>query len=99
LPHLIERSTPETQTIEVDLGPAKEGPVDPVDPHVQRLRFDERATHAFPPAFIMPAEWHPELETLAPEMAGHRSGHPSPSSTIEKLFSKVRSYTYFVQTG
>jgi hypothetical protein len=30
--------------------------------------FEERATHAFPPAFIMPAEWHPELETLAVEL-------------------------------
>ena len=30
--------------------------------------FEERATHAFPPAFIMPAEWYPELETLAVEL-------------------------------
>jgi hypothetical protein len=30
--------------------------------------FQERATHAFPPAFIMPAEWHSELETLAIEL-------------------------------
>jgi hypothetical protein len=30
--------------------------------------LEERATHAFPPAFIMPAEWHPELETLAVEL-------------------------------
>src|ERR1700723_547314 len=27
--------------------------------------FEERATHAFPPVFIMPGEWRPELETLA----------------------------------
>jgi len=26
-------------------------------------RFEERATHAFPPTFVMPPEWRPELET------------------------------------
>jgi hypothetical protein len=30
--------------------------------------FEERATHAFPPTFIMLAAWHPELETLAVEL-------------------------------
>jgi hypothetical protein len=30
--------------------------------------FQERATHAFPPAFTMPAEWHSELEAMAAEL-------------------------------
>jgi len=44
--------------------------------------LEERATHAFPPAFIMPTEWHPELETLAVELdfpiktAGDRKALP-----------------------
>ena len=33
-----------------------------------RRVFEERATHAFPPAFIMPREWQPELETMAMEL-------------------------------
>jgi hypothetical protein len=33
-----------------------------------RRVFEERATHAFPPVFIMPGEWRPELETLAIEL-------------------------------
>ena len=27
--------------------------------------FEERATHAFPPVFVMPGEWRSELETMA----------------------------------
>ena len=30
--------------------------------------FGVRATHAFPPTFVMPPEWGPELETLALEL-------------------------------
>jgi hypothetical protein len=30
-----------------------------------RRVFEERATHAFPPTFVMPPEWRPELENLA----------------------------------
>ncbi len=33
-----------------------------------RRVFEERATHAFPPVFIMPGEWRPELETMAIEL-------------------------------
>lgn len=33
-----------------------------------RLVFEARATHAFPPAFAVPAEWGPELESLALEL-------------------------------
>jgi hypothetical protein len=33
-----------------------------------RSVFEERATHAFPPVFIMPGEWRPELETMAIEL-------------------------------
>ena len=31
--------------------------------------FTERATHAFPPRFVMPWEWRSELESLAVELA------------------------------
>jgi hypothetical protein len=30
-----------------------------------RRVFEERATHAYPPHFVMPAEWRPEIEALA----------------------------------
>jgi hypothetical protein len=30
--------------------------------------FAERATHAFPPVFVMPAEWRSELESMAVEL-------------------------------
>jgi hypothetical protein len=33
-----------------------------------RRVFAERATHAFPPAFVMPPEWGPELEAMAQEL-------------------------------
>lgn len=33
-----------------------------------RRVFAERATHAFPPAFVMPPEWRPELEVMAREL-------------------------------
>jgi len=33
-----------------------------------RRVFEERATHAFPPTFVMPPEWRPELEDLALEL-------------------------------
>ncbi len=33
-----------------------------------RRVFDQRATHAFPPVFIMPEEWRPELKTMAIEL-------------------------------
>ncbi len=47
--------------------------------------FEERATHAFPPASVMPAEWYPELETLAVEL-----DFPIKSSIeIEKRFREI----------
>jgi hypothetical protein len=33
-----------------------------------RLVFAERATHAFPPTFVMPEEWWPEVESMAIEL-------------------------------
>ena len=33
-----------------------------------RRVFEERATHAYPPQFVMPAEWRPEIEALAAEL-------------------------------
>jgi len=33
-----------------------------------RQVFAERATHAFPPTFTMPAEWRPEVESLAVQL-------------------------------
>jgi hypothetical protein len=47
--------------------------------------LEQRATHAFPPAFIMPGEWHSELETLAGEL-----DFPIKSSAeIEKRFREI----------
>ena len=44
--------------------------------------FEERATHAFPPAFAMPAEWRPEVESLAIQL-----GFPQTSAgEIESQF-------------
>ena len=37
--------------------------------HAARRLFEARATHAFPPAFAMPPEWGPELESLALELS------------------------------
>jgi predicted nucleotidyltransferase component of viral defense system len=135
------------QTIEVDLGPAKMGQVDLVEPKVhgllelgipvispvrclsladqvaQKLHactgparagrardvldillidalgevdyhetaqaacrvFEERATHPFPPEFVMPPEWRPELEGMAAEL-----GFPlTTSSAIQQRFLEV----------
>lgn len=50
-----------------------------------RRVFEERATHAFPPSFVMPPEWRPELEALAREL-----GFPLTTSTaIEQRFLEV----------
>ncbi len=50
-----------------------------------RRVFEERATHAFPPAFVMPPEWRPELEALAREL-----GFPLVASeAIEQRFLEV----------
>src|ERR1700690_4375872 len=47
--------------------------------------FEQRATHAFPPEFVMPEEWRPELEGLAVEL-----GFPlQTSSAIEQRFLQV----------
>jgi hypothetical protein len=47
--------------------------------------FEERATHAFPPAFIMPAEWRSELETMAVELDFPIKA----SAEIEKRFREI----------
>jgi predicted nucleotidyltransferase component of viral defense system len=143
----IQYRTRSWQTIEVDLGPAKAGHVDLVEPKVQgllelgipvisqvrclgladqvaqklhactgpaaagrardvldillidvlgeinypeaadaaRCVFEERATHPFPPEFVMPEEWRPELEGLAAEL-----GFPLLTSVaIEQRFLEV----------
>lgn len=47
--------------------------------------FEERATHAFPPRFVMLAEWRPELEALAAEL-----DFPlKTSAAIERRFLEV----------
>ncbi len=52
---------------------------------VARRVFEERATHAFPPQFVMPQEWRPELEALAVEL-----DFPlMTSSAIEQRFLEV----------
>ena len=143
----IQYRTRAWQTIEVDLGAAKAGHVDLVEPRVQGLLelgisvishvrclgladqvaqklhactgpasggrardvldillidmlgeldyretayaarrvFEQRATHAFPPEFVMPEEWRPELEGLADEL-----GFPlRTSAAIEQRFLEV----------
>lgn len=143
----IQYRTRSWQTIEVDLGPAKVGHVDLVEPKVpgvlelgipvispvrclgladqvaQKLHactgpaatgrardvldillidalgelnypetadaahrvFEERATHAFPPEFVMPQAWRPELEGLAVELGFSLTS----SSAIEQRFLEV----------
>ena len=50
-----------------------------------RRVFEERATHAFPPTFVMSPEWRPELEALAREL-----GFPlTASAAIEQRFLEV----------
>lgn len=50
-----------------------------------RTVFEERATHAFPPAFIMPPEWRPEIESLAVQLGFPQSG----AGEIEERFRAV----------
>lgn len=40
----------------------------PATADAARRVFAERATHRFPPAFVMPPEWGPELEAMAREL-------------------------------
>ena len=47
--------------------------------------FEERATHAFPPAFAMPAEWRPEVESLAVQRGFPQTG----ADEIEERFLAV----------
>jgi hypothetical protein len=57
----------------------------PETANVARRVFEERATHAFPPQFVMPQEWRPELEALAVEL-----DFPlMTSSAIEQRFLEV----------
>jgi hypothetical protein len=39
----------------------------PETAEVARRVFKQRGTHAFPPEFVMPAEWRPEIEAMASE--------------------------------
>ena len=50
-----------------------------------RRVFDERATHAFPPVFVMPGEWRPELETMAVELEFPIKA----AATIEQRFREI----------
>lgn len=153
----IQYRTRSWQTIEVDPGPAKAGPVDLVDPHVQGLAelgipvtspvrclrladqvaqklhactgpaaagrardvldillidvlgeldysktaeaalrvFEERATHAFPPIFVMTGEWRSELETMAAELEFPIKA----SGAIEQRFREIIQELGRVATG
>lgn len=54
----------------------------PATARAARRVFEERATHPFPPEFVMPEEWRPELEGLAAEL-----GFPLlTASAIERRF-------------
>lgn len=50
-----------------------------------RKVFEERATHAFPPVFTMPAEWRPEVESLAVQLGFPRTS----AGEIEERFLAV----------
>jgi hypothetical protein len=50
-----------------------------------RRVFDERGTHAFPPTFVMPTAWGPELEALASEL----EFYVTTSEAIERRFREV----------
>ena len=57
----------------------------PATAEAARRVFEERATHAFPPSFVMPPEWRPELEALAREL-----GFPlTASAAMEQRFLAV----------
>jgi hypothetical protein len=47
--------------------------------------FEERATHAFPPIFVMPGEWRSELETMAAELEFPIKA----SAAIERRFREI----------
>jgi len=50
-----------------------------------RRVFAARATHAFPPKFVMPAEWRPEVEALAQQLGFAQTR----AEGIEKRFGEV----------
>jgi predicted nucleotidyltransferase component of viral defense system len=57
----------------------------PATADAARRVFEERATHAFPPEFVMPQEWRPELEALATELDFPLTA----ASAIEQRFLEV----------
>jgi hypothetical protein len=57
----------------------------PATADAARRVFEERATHAFPPGFVMPPEWRPELEALATELDFPLAA----ASAIEQRFLEV----------
>ena len=50
-----------------------------------RIVFEERATHTFPPTFAMPAEWRPEVESLAVQLGFQQVG----AGEVEERFLAV----------
>jgi hypothetical protein len=57
--------------------------------------FEERATHAFPPIFVMPGEWRSELETMAAELEFPIKA----SGAIEQRFREIIQELGRVATG
>jgi hypothetical protein len=47
--------------------------------------FNERATHSFPPVFVMPAEWRPEVEAMAADL----EFHIRTAEAIEQRFREI----------
>jgi hypothetical protein len=47
--------------------------------------FNERGAHSFPPAFVMPAEWRPELEAMAADL----EFHIRTAEAIEQRFREI----------
>ena len=50
-----------------------------------RKVFKDRATHEFPPVFTMPAEWRPEVESLAVQLGFPKAG----ADEIEERFLAI----------
>ncbi len=47
--------------------------------------FNERGTHSFPPVFVMPAEWRPEVEAMASDL----EFHIRTAEAIERRFREI----------
>lgn len=53
------------------------------------LIFDERATRKFPPAFVMPLEWRPEVEWLAGELGFPQTNSPEIEAMFQRLLGRL----------